>query len=208
MLSLLLILLLGYFIGSIPFGIIVSRILRGIDIREHGSGNAGATNVMRVIGWKAGVTVLMLDAAKGFVAVYFISRIGAGNIPFDFSLVQILAGIAAVCGHIWTVFAKFRGGKGVATAAGMFIGLAPGAVLISLLVFVVVFLIFRYVSLGSLLAALTLSAVFIVRKFWLQHDIPLPLLCFTFITTALIIITHRSNIKRLLNGTENKISFR
>jgi len=204
MISMTLILLLCYLIGSIPNSIIAGRLLGGIDIREHGSGNAGATNVYRVMGWKVAIGVLLLDMAKGFIATYYIARIGAGTVPVDYSLLQILAGLTAVFGHIWTIFAKFKGGKGVATAGGMLLGLAPVTVLICLAVFVIVVWISRYVSLGSISAAAALSAITLIRKFGLHHDVPAPLLYFTIFATVLILYTHRTNIKRLLNGTENK----
>ena len=116
------IILLSYLIGSIPTSIIVSKAAKGIDIREYGSGNAGGTNVMRVLGWKYGISVILLDAFKGVLAVIVVARLHYGSIPFqnatpfdDFTLIQIIAGFSAVIGHIWTVFAGFKGGKGIAT---------------------------------------------------------------------------------------------
>lgn len=208
MLSIIIIVLLSYLIGSIPNSIIAGKLLKGIDIREHGSGNPGATNVFRVLGWKAGVVVGLLDLTKGFVAAVYISRIAFGDIPINESLVQILAGISAVCGHVWTVFAGFKGGKGVLTAAGMFLGLAPGTTLVCLIVFFVVAIPTRYVSLGSTTAAATLAAIILVRKLLLQHEIEMPLFIFALIISMLIIYTHRSNIKRLINGTENKFKWK
>ncbi|KPK96317.1 hypothetical protein AMJ80_00770 [bacterium SM23_31] len=208
MLSIFIILILGYFTGSIPTSIIAGKLLRGIDIREHGSGNPGATNVFRVLGWKAGVVVGLLDLAKGFIATVYISRIAFGEIPVSESLVQILAGLAAVCGHVWTVFAGFRGGKGVLTAAGMFFGLAPGTTLVCIVVFCIAAFPTRYVSLGSISAAVTLAVIMSVRKFIMHHEIEMPLLIFTLIISLLIIYTHRSNIKRLINGTENKFTWK
>ncbi len=120
------IIILSYLIGSIPTSIIISKAAKGIDIREHGSGNAGGTNVMRVLGWKHGVLVILLDALKGVLAVIVVARLHYGSMPFenatpfdDFTLVQIIAGVSAVIGHVWTVFAGFKGGKGIATAVGM-----------------------------------------------------------------------------------------
>ena len=119
------IIVLSYLVGSIPTSIIMSKAVKGIDIRNYGSGNAGGTNVMRVLGWKHGLFVILLDALKGVLAVVVVARLHQGSIPFenatpfdDFTLVQIIAGIAAVIGHIWTIFAGFKGGKGIATALG------------------------------------------------------------------------------------------
>jgi len=208
MLSIFIILILGYLTGSIPTSIIAGKLLGGIDIRKHGSGNPGATNVFRVLGWKAGVVVGLLDLAKGFIATVYISRIAFGEIPVSESLVQILAGLAAVCGHVWSVFAGFRGGKGVLTAAGMFFGLAPGTTFACIMVFCIAAFPTRYVSLGSISAAVTLAVIMSVRKFIMHHEIEMPLLIFTLIISLLIIYTHRSNIKRLINGTENKFTWK
>jgi len=204
MVSLLLILVACYLIGSIPTSIIAGKLLKGIDIREHGSGNAGATNAVRVLGWRIGVGVLLFDMAKGFVAAYYISRIGADNIPLDFSVIQIISGLTAVLGHIWTLFARFRGGKGVATAAGMLFALAPVTILISLAVFGIVAGTTRYISLGSISAAVALSVVMFIRKYGLEQDVATPLLVFSLLVTLLILFTHRSNIKRLVHGAESK----
>src|SRR4030042_3788530 len=127
MLNLLIVIILSYLVGSIPTAIIVSKLAKGIDIRDHGSGNMGGSNVFRVMGWKYGLLVILFDALKGAVAVIFIARLYWDNIPFnnitpfdDFTLIQIIAGISAVAGHIWTAFAGFRGGQGIATAFGFF----------------------------------------------------------------------------------------
>lgn len=208
MLSIIIILLLSYLIGSIPNSIIAGKLLKGIDIREHGSGNPGATNVFRVLGWKAGVAVGLLDLTKGFIATVCISRIAFGDVPIGGNLLQILAGLSAVCGHVWTVFAGFKGGKGVLTAAGMFFGLAPFTTLVCLIVFFVVAIPTRYVSLGSITAAVTLAVIMLVRKLLLQPEIEIPLFIFSLFISLLIIYTHRSNIKRLIDGTENKFTWK
>ncbi|MCK7527383.1 MAG: glycerol-3-phosphate 1-O-acyltransferase PlsY [Ignavibacteriales bacterium] len=154
------IIILSYLIGSIPTSIIISKAAKGIDIREHGSGNAGGTNVMRVLGWKQGLLVILLDALKGVLAVIVVARLHYGSIPFenatpfdDFTLVQIIAGISAVIGHIWTVFAGFKGGKGIATALGMLLMIVTVDMLIAIGVFILVVTFSRYVSLGSLAAS-------------------------------------------------------
>jgi len=195
---------ISYFIGSIPTSIIAGKLVRGIDIREHGSGNAGATNTFRVLGWKAGLVVGVFDMIKGFSATVFVSRISLYPAPFDHSIVQIISGMSAVFGHIWTIFARFRGGKGVLTAAGMLLGITPAATLICMGIWGMVFSISRYVSLGSICAALSLPVVIFIEKYLFDQTIHNSLLIFTIIVSLLIVFTHRSNIKRLLNGTENR----
>ncbi|MFC2088968.1 glycerol-3-phosphate 1-O-acyltransferase PlsY, partial [Calditrichota bacterium] len=201
-----LILLLGYLIGSFPTAIIAGKILKKIDIRDHGSGNAGATNVFRVLGWKAGTVVLIVDIFKGFASVWCVPDI-SDAVPEVKIYIQIFAGIAAIAGHIWTIFAKFRGGKGVGTAAGVFLGLQPGPVLICLLVFIGVVFKTRFVSLGSMIAAFLLPIILLVQKFMLNVDIQLPMIVLSIILALLIIITHKENINRLIQGTENKLTF-
>lgn len=210
------IIILSYLIGSIPTSLIISKTAKGIDIREHGSGNAGGTNVMRVLGWKHGVLVILLDALKGVLAVIVVARLHYGSIPFenatpfdDFTLVQIIAGISAVIGHIWTVFAGFKGGKGIATALGMLLMIVTVDMLIAIGVFILVVTFSRYVSLGSLAGAIAVPLTLIVRENIFHVDIPnySTLLPFLIFTALLVIFTHRKNVLRLLNGSENKISF-
>lgn len=210
------IIILSYLIGSIPTSIIISKAVRGIDIREHGSGNAGGTNVMRVLGWKHGLFVILLDALKGVLAVVVVARLHYGSIPFqnltpfdDFTLVQIIAGISAVIGHIWTVFAGFKGGKGIATALGMLLMIVTVDMLIALGVFIIVVTISRYVSLGSLVGAVSVPLTLFIRENVFHVNIPNynTLLPFLILLALLVIFTHRKNVVRLLNGSENKISF-
>ncbi|MCC6399043.1 MAG: glycerol-3-phosphate 1-O-acyltransferase PlsY [Bacteroidetes bacterium] len=207
--------ILSYLIGSIPTSIIVARKARGIDIRHYGSGNAGGTNVIRVLGWKAGLFVIALDMAKGMVATMLVARLMEGPIPFsnatpfdDFTVVQIIAGCSAILGHIWTVFAGFKGGKGIATAGGMLIGIAPIEVAVSFGVFAVVFLLTHYVSLGSLSAAVAFPLTMFFRENVFMVDVPGygTLIFFSIGISLLIIYTHRSNIVRLLRGKENRIA--
>jgi glycerol-3-phosphate acyltransferase PlsY len=209
------IVVLSYLTGSIPTSIIVSRRVKGIDIRQHGSGNAGGTNVFRVLGWRAGVFVILMDLAKGLLATAVIAKIMYGALPFpnhtpfdDFTLVQIIAGCSAILGHVWTVFAGFKGGKGIATAGGMLLGVAPVEVGVSFAVFVVVFLATQYVSLGSLSAAVTFPLAMFFRENVFMAEVPgyRTLIFFAVAISALIIFTHRSNIVRLLRGNENKIT--
>lgn len=210
------IIILSYLIGSIPTSIIVSKLAKGIDIREHGSGNAGGTNVMRVLGWKHGVFVIILDAFKGVLAVIVVARLHYGSIPFqnltpfdDFTLVQIIAGLSAVIGHIWTVFAGFKGGKGIATALGMLLMIVTTDMLIAVGVFVLVVTISRYVSLGSILGAIAVPLTLIIRENIFNVDIPgyHTLLPFLIAVALLVVFTHRKNVVRLMNGNENKLSF-
>lgn len=196
----------AYLFGSFPTAIIAGKLLKKIDIREHGSGNAGATNVVRILGWKAGLVVLLIDMFKGFAPVYWLPIIIVGANEF-LIYYQILAAIMAIVGHIWTIFAGFKGGKGVGTAAGVFMGLAPLALSLALILFVIIVAVTRYVSLGSLLASLALGIVLYIQRFVFSQDIPDVLLIVCSIIVALIWFAHLSNIKRLLSGTENKISF-
>lgn len=207
--------ILSYLVGSIPTSIIVAKAMKGIDIRHHGSGNAGGTNVIRVLGWKAGVFVILMDMAKGLIATIVLARLMYGPIPFenktpfdDFTVVQIIAGCAAILGHIWTLFAGFKGGKGIATAGGMLIGVAPVEVAVSLGIFVIVFLISHYVSLGSLSAAASFPMTMFFRENVFMADVRgyNTLIFFSIAISLLIFYTHRANIKRLLKGTENRIS--
>ncbi|MEI7672768.1 MAG: glycerol-3-phosphate 1-O-acyltransferase PlsY [Deltaproteobacteria bacterium] len=209
---------LSYLIGSIPTAIIVARKVKGIDIRQHGSGNAGGTNVFRVLGWKAGVFVILMDMAKGLFATLVIARLMDGPIPFanatpfdDFTVVQIIAGCAAILGHVWTLFAGFRGGKGLATAGGMLIGVAPVDVGVAIAVFAIVFLVTNYVSLGSVSAAVAFPLTMFFREnvFMVNIEGYHTLIFFSIGISLLILFTHRSNISRLLRGTETRItSFR
>jgi glycerol-3-phosphate acyltransferase PlsY len=211
------IIILSYLIGSIPTSIIVSKAVKGIDIREHGSGNAGGTNVMRVLGWKHGLLVILLDVLKGVLVVVVVARLHYGNIPFqnitpfdDFTFIQIIAGISAVVGHIWTVFAGFKGGKGIATALGMLLMIITVDMLIAVGVFVIVVTISRYVSLGSLMGTITAPLSLIIRENIFNVDIPgyNTVLPFIIAVSMLVIYTHRKNVVRILNGSENKLSFK
>ncbi len=208
MINLFLMIAVSYLLGAIPTSIIAGKLLKGIDIRQHGSGNAGATNVFRVLGWKAGLVVLIIDMLKGWIPTVYVSQLGIeSGLGWGLINFQIIAGFSAMFGHIWTIFAKFKGGKGVGTGAGMLIGLAPLAVLICLVVFIAIVAATRFVSLGSILAASTFAIVIFVQKFALSQPVPNELLIFSVFIPMLIIFTHRSNIQRLLKGEESKISF-
>lgn len=216
MINLLAIIVISYLLGSIPNSIILSKMAKGIDIREHGSGKAGGTNVIRVLGFKLGLSVIFLDALKGALAVVVVARLFSGSMPFhnatpfdDFTLVQIIAGASAVIGHIWTIFAGFKGGKGIATALGMLLILITVDMLIALGVFVIVVSISKYISLGSIFAAITVPLALVVRENIFHVNIPgyHILLPFILFLSLLVIFTHRKNISRLLNGHESKFNF-
>ena len=215
MLNLLVIVILSYLVGSVPNGIIISKKARGIDIRNFGSGNIGGTNVFRTLGWKYGLLVIFMDALKGAIAVVLIARLYLGDFPFpnatpfdDFTLVQIIAGITAVIGHIWTVFAGFRGGKGIATGLGFLITLITVDILLALAVFALVVIVSKYISLGSILAAISVPLILIIRENIFGVEIPgyNTILPFVIGIALLVIFTHRSNLVRLFKGNENRIS--
>jgi acyl phosphate:glycerol-3-phosphate acyltransferase len=192
----------AYLLGSIPFGLIIVRIVRGEDVRLTGSGNIGATNVARSGGAKLGIATLVLDGLKGYLAVRIASIVSHQSPGVDLGLAMSLAALCAILGHVFPVWLKFRGGKGVATAVGAFIGLAPRAVLVVLAIFLVIVLISRYVSLGSIVA----SATFPLLAFFFYRSESSPagfavMLC----ASLLIILKHKANIRRLLDGTENRL---
>ncbi len=212
MLNFALIVSLSYLVGSIPTSIIVGKLVKGIDIRNYGSGNPGGTNVIRVVGLGWGIFVILFDAFKGYFATAFIARWLYGESIasiLNLTTVQIIAGCFAVVGHIWTVFAGFRGGKGVSTSAGMLLGIAPLDLLIAFLIFVLIVSITRYVSLGSIVSAILFPFIIIFTEKFLktQHRDFKTLLIFGSIIAFLIVYRHRSNIKRLIAGNENKLSF-
>jgi len=204
MLQLLFITVFSYLLGSIPFGIIVSKLWKGIDIREHGSKNPGATNVYRVVGPIPALIVLILDIGKGLVATLWLGRISIGQPFLNPVSLMILAGIAVILGHVFPVFVDFKGGKGVATGLGVLISLAPIETVIALILFLIVVGITRYVSLGSLSSASFILLALTFEKYYLHKPISLVLLVTVLVLTIFIFYTHRSNIKRLLDGTENK----
>ena len=188
----------AYLLGSIPTSYLVGKLLARIDLREHGSKNLGATNTVRVLGWKYGIPVLLLDAGKGTIAAVFISRF-AGDQPW----MPLVVGTAAILGHVFTVFLKFKGGKGVATAAGVLLGVAPVPIGICVILWLVVVLVSGYVSLGSIIAAISFP---IVTRIFDPHD-PYVLVAGT-VLASLILYTHRTNIRRLLDGTESRFGDR
>lgn len=192
---------LAYLLGSIPFGLILATILGGNDLRKSGSGNIGATNVARVVGPAAGILTLLLDAAKGAAAVWI-----AGRFAEHHATPMILAGLGALVGHCYPVWLKFKGGKGVATALGIFAMLAPLAALSALVFFIAVVLMWRYVSLGSVAAAAAMPLL--VYLLWAPgHAPPLAVSFGTLFASALVVFKHDANLQRLVDGTEPKFSF-
>ena len=194
----------GYFLGAIPTGYLVAR-ARGVDIRTVGSGNIGATNVFRILGKAAGVFVLLVDALKGFLACWLLPQLGAqfsgatAPSPASREALQLTAGIAAILGHNYTCWLRFKGGKGIATTAGVLVALVPVALGILLTIWGVVFALSRYVSLASISAAAALPLVV-----WLTGGSPV-LIGITGAIGALAIYKHKANLQRLLAGTENRI---
>ncbi len=186
-------LLISYVLGSIPTGLWLGLRLRKIDIREHGSKNIGATNTMRTLGKGLGVIALAGDMAKGYVSVVAIASLS------EWDYAPIVCGLAAIAGHTWSLFLKFRGGKGVATSAGVFFGLAPIPMGIALVVFLMVIGVTRMVSAGSILAAVALA----VSVFLFSDDLVLRIIATC--VALLVIVRHRDNIRRILKGTENRI---
>ncbi|MEX0769431.1 MAG: glycerol-3-phosphate 1-O-acyltransferase PlsY [Balneolaceae bacterium] len=214
MLSLGVTLLLCYLIGSIPSSLWMGR-AKGVDIRKHGSGNAGATNTFRVLGWKAGVVVLLLDFSKGFICTAVISQlayeIGTGPVApavweMD-SFLRISCGVMAVAGHMYSVYASFGGGKGAATAAGMLYGIEPLSISITLVFFISVIARTKYVSLGTIIASLIYPISQLVLIHIFDWSIDPSVVIFSSVLAFIIIVKHHANIKRLINGTENKVTF-
>lgn len=191
----------AYFLGSVPNAVWVGKLFKKIDVREHGSKNAGATNAARVLGTKLGILVLTLDVLKGAIPTWLTLALGINTLQ-NMTNIQgidpIFIGIVAILGHTFSIFLNFKGGKGVATTLGVFIILAPKVILILFVIFMLLFVIFRYVSLSSVVSAACLPLfVYLVYK-----NIPLTLV--SLILGLVIIIKHKSNILRLLNGTESK----
>ena len=201
-----LILFLSYVTGSTPSSIIVGKVFKRIDIREHGSGNAGGTNVFRVLGWKPALVVIIVDVFKGWLppAIFAVHFIDYMPVP-DLGLIQILCGFTSVLGHTYTIFAGFKGGKGVGTLGGMLIALFPIALPLCLFVFALTLIITGYVSVGSILASASLPVFLLILPVVSSISPPsLSLLIFSLLVPWFIIFTHRSNITRLRSGEENR----
>lgn len=213
MLSLIVVLLISYLLGSVPTSLWIGRMFRGIDIRDFGSGNAGATNTFRILGWPSGVAVLTLDFFKGFVSTYWVSQlawsIGTGPVTIPAwdvdAFVQIACGFMAVFGHAVPVFAGFRGGKGGAAAAGMLYGIEPVSISISVGIFLLLMFTTRYVSLGTVVSTAVYPLSQLVLRYIVGWQIDGSVIILSSVASLFIIYKHKANLKRLLNGTENRI---
>jgi glycerol-3-phosphate acyltransferase PlsY len=194
--------LISYLLGSFPAGYLAGRIA-GIDIRKLGSGNIGATNVLRVLGKQFGYPVFLIDFAKGFAAVLlamFVARRSSGEAAYV-ELCAVVGGVCAVLGHSFPVWLRFKGGKGVATSIGVLFGLSPVAALIVCAVWIITFELSRYVSLASIIAVLALPVTVVARRFFGEPTTPV-LFYFSLFLAAVVILRHRSNLARLFRGTE------
>ncbi len=229
--TLLAILAVSYIIGSIPTSLIAGKMLKGIDIRNFGSGNAGGTNAFRVLGWKPGLIVTLIDIVKGIIAsvgvVAFFKLHPIGSFPdINEVALRLLAGMSAVIGHVFTLFAGFKGGKGVSTAAGMLIGIAPVSMLMVVGIFLLTVYLSRHVSVASMLAAIAFPLIIAIRKYIFElgggldyyiklfgsklffHDsLDYHLMIFGLVVALAILYTHRTNIRRLISGTESRVTF-
>jgi glycerol-3-phosphate acyltransferase PlsY len=202
-LTIILLLILAYLVGSIPTAVWIGQRFYNVDVREHGSGNAGATNTFRVLGKKAGIPVLIIDVLKGFVAVSLVflqsKFVGVDDIV-PLTNLKLAFGFAAVIGHVFPIFAGFRGGKGIASLLGILFAIHPYGALCALGIFLVVLVITKYVSLGSLIAGVCFPFLVI-----LVFDAEVPaLMIFSIVVSILVVITHQKNIQRLLKKDENK----
>jgi glycerol-3-phosphate acyltransferase PlsY len=192
-------LLASYLLGSIPTSHLLSRFIAGIDLRQHGSGNLGATNLYRVLGWKYAIPAGLVDIAKGAIPVLVF-----GPQVSDSKLFALACGVTAIVGHVFSVFVGFKGGKGVATAAGVMLGLTPLALSVAAVVWALLVLLTGYVSVGSIAAA----AVLPVAVYLLEDSVTPPILWMDVAVAAGVILLHRRNIERLLKGTENRFGRR
>jgi glycerol-3-phosphate acyltransferase PlsY len=193
--------LVGLLCGSIPFGLIIVRLVKGTDIRKHGSGNIGATNVFRIAGKGPGLAAFFLDVAKGFLPALIFKQAFGVN-------VGIAAGLGAIAGHVFTPFLRFKGGKGVATSLGVFIGLAPIASAVGFGIWVVLLLVFGWVSLASMIAAISVPVFLIVSRNSRFSEFGVGILCLAIAATLILIARHVGNIKRLVRGKEPRFAWR
>jgi glycerol-3-phosphate acyltransferase PlsY len=199
----------AYLLGSIPFGLIIGRLRGGVDIRQYGSGKTGATNVMRTVGYKFGYLTLMLDGVKAAIAVLLATLIvdggslAIGSVSLDWKAAQVLAGVGAMAGHNWPLFARFRGGRGVAAFFGTLFAIYPPAGLLGVEVLVILALRSRHMSLGSV--AGTIAALCLLVPLTVFYGFPLVYLVYCLVVAALIVYQHRDNIRRLRQGVERQL---
>jgi glycerol-3-phosphate acyltransferase PlsY len=200
--------IISYFVGSIPTAYIFGRILKGVDIRQFGSGNIGATNALRVLGRIPGIAVLIFDMLKGLISVLLIGDFLAARVALSDEAIRVLLGLSCIAGHIWTVFLRFKGGKGVATTFGVLLGLSlkvPGLAWVFgpvILIWLAVFMLLRIVSLASIISILALPLLMLLFK---KSAI---LVVSSLLLAILILIRHRSNLKRILQGKESRLRFK
>lgn len=215
LLRLVIIIAQSYVIGSIPTALIISKKFFGMDIRDHGSGNMGSTNVFRVLGWKWGLLVQVADILKGLVAVLLVAFFFETQMPFEnrtpfeeATVVQFIAGLSAVLGHMFSMFAGFRGGKGINTSLGMLIAIAPVEVAVALGIFMLLVFSSGYVSLGSIIAAISVPSTMAIRHniMGVQIEGYQIVVHACLLLSAIVIWAHRKNIQRLLRGTENRFT--
>jgi len=194
----------AYLLGSIPTAVWYGQGFFGVDVRQHGSGNAGATNTFRVLGKRAGTVVMLVDVLKGYTAVILSSILWFSDVTTEGEILtfEIVFGIVAVLGHLYPIFAGFKGGKGVATLLGMVLAIHPEMALICIGIFLLVVIASQYVSLGSILAALAFPVLLLLQIFG-QEESPL-LIVFGFVMFLLVVLTHKKNIRRLLHGQESR----
>lgn len=203
---------IAYLLGAIPFALIVSRRMAGVDISKHGSGNIGGTNVLRVVGKKAGVIAIVLDVSKAVVAVT-LARLVIGDsvllvagFPFNWQVGQVIAALMVMVGHDWSVYVGFRGGKGVAAYYGSWLAMCPGAALFGGVIILFTILVTKYMSMGSMLGALGILCLFMVVTVVAEFDVVYSVyLVYSLVTAGLIVYQHRSNIGRLRSGTELRL---
>ncbi len=195
------VIILSYITGSIPASIIAGRIFTKVDIREHGSKNPGASNVFRVAGPIPGILVAFFDIFKGFFSAYFIAQLAFGSIYMKPETISLAAGIAAVAGHVWSCFLKFRGGKGVATAIGIFLAVEPTYIAISCVIYIIMALVTRISSIASISAILSFPLIMTIMRQPAFDKI----FYFSLIIAGLILFTHRENIIRIINKKENQL---
>ncbi|TVQ67238.1 MAG: glycerol-3-phosphate 1-O-acyltransferase [Balneolaceae bacterium] len=214
MLSIIAVVIVSYLVGAVPSSLWMGKLFFNLDIREHGSGNAGATNTFRILGWKAGTLVLLIDFGKGLLATTVISQLAwsVGSGPAELysnwdveAMIVIFAGVSAVIGHMFPVYAGFSGGKGAATACGMLYGIEPVSISISLAVFLIVMFSTRYVSLGSIVSSLIYPFSQLILRYGMGWEIDGSVILFSSAVALAIVVKHKGNIQRLLAGNENRV---